>query len=278
MDSIPQKRCAKCQQDFPATTEYFRANKAGKYGVCNPCKTCSRIEYAANHPKPPTVKGMKRCSKCHEWKSTDAFYASRKSGKLDSHCKVCRSLTRKAHRQEHKEFWQEYEQSHKERIRQASKKYRDSHKEQLTLDHQRYKSTSATYAERARASSKRWREKHPEQEKAARRQYEIARRHTPSRIQQRIAYRQKRRALKRNQGGSYTAQDVSRQFERQKGRCYYCKGKIAIGKGRCHIDHIVPLTRNGSNSPDNIVLACPTCNMRKYNRLPHEWPQGNRLL
>jgi 5-methylcytosine-specific restriction endonuclease McrA len=40
----------------------------------------------------------------------------------------------------------------------------------------------------------------------------------------------------------------------------------------------VPIIRGGRNSPDNLVIACQVCNNRKYNKLPHEWIEGGRLL
>lgn len=44
------------------------------------------------------------------------------------------------------------------------------------------------------------------------------------------------------------------------------------------VDHVVPLVKGGSNGPDNLVIACSTCNLRKNDKLPHEWPEGGRLL
>jgi 5-methylcytosine-specific restriction endonuclease McrA len=41
---------------------------------------------------------------------------------------------------------------------------------------------------------------------------------------------------------------------------------------------VVPLSRGGSNGPENIVIACPTCNLAKKDKMPHEWPEGGRLL
>lgn len=45
-------------------------------------------------------------------------------------------------------------------------------------------------------------------------------------------------------------------------RCAYC----AQGDAPLTIDHVVPLSRGGSHTPDNIVPACAGCNSRKHNR------------
>lgn len=84
-----------------------------------------------------------------------------------------------------------------------------------------------------------------------------------------------RRARKANAEGKYTVADTELQYKRQKGRCYWCSTKV--GKSY-HADHIVPLSRGGSNRPENIVIACPSCNTSRQNKLPHEWIQGGRLL
>lgn len=84
-----------------------------------------------------------------------------------------------------------------------------------------------------------------------------------------------RKARELNAEGSHTATDIERQFKAQRGRCYYCG--VKVGKNY-HVDHVVPLSRGGSNDPFNLVIACPACNVAKRDRLPHEFPQGGRLL
>jgi len=84
-----------------------------------------------------------------------------------------------------------------------------------------------------------------------------------------------RRARLRRAEGKHTAKDIRIQYARQKGKCYYCHKKL--GKSY-HVDHIVPITRGGSNDPDNLVITCHHCNESKNDRLPHEFPEGGRLL
>lgn len=40
----PLRRCTKCQQEFPATPEYFNRMKAGKYGLRATCRECQKID------------------------------------------------------------------------------------------------------------------------------------------------------------------------------------------------------------------------------------------
>ena len=57
-------------------------------------------------------------------------------------------------------------------------------------------------------------------------------------------------------------------YLRDKFRCQYCgEKKVAT---ELTLDHIVPRSRGGDNSPVNIVTACVACNNRKSNRTPAE--------
>jgi 5-methylcytosine-specific restriction endonuclease McrA len=48
-------------------------------------------------------------------------------------------------------------------------------------------------------------------------------------------------------------------------RCQYCGNTRHLT-----IDHIVPRSRGGSTSWDNVVTSCAPCNVRKGSCLPHE--------
>ena len=57
-------------------------------------------------------------------------------------------------------------------------------------------------------------------------------------------------------------------YMRDKFRCQYCGEKKAANQ--LTLDHILPRSRGGDNSPVNIVTACVACNNRKSNRTPDE--------
>src|SRR3954470_12370213 len=57
-------------------------------------------------------------------------------------------------------------------------------------------------------------------------------------------------------------------YMRDKFRCQYCGDKKAASE--LTLDHILPRSRGGDNSPVNIVTACVACNNRKGNRTPAE--------
>lgn len=61
-------------------------------------------------------------------------------------------------------------------------------------------------------------------------------------------------------------------FARDGYTCQYCHRHKRELRRREFLtrDHILPLSRGGANSWDNVVTACSTCNHRKGNRLPRE--------
>ena len=57
-------------------------------------------------------------------------------------------------------------------------------------------------------------------------------------------------------------------FERDQYRCQYCGHNFS--EDQLNMDHVIPKTRGGRTSWENIVTACIPCNTRKANRLPHQ--------
>ena len=130
----------------------------------------------------------------------------------------------------------------------------------------------------SRESSRRWKKENPEKAKANTRKWH---RNNPDKVKPKIkawrkanhervlALNQKRRALEYGADGSYDEHDIKRIYESQRGMCPGCKRSLR--KTKYHRDHIVPLSRGGSNWPENIQLLCPTCNNKKGSLLPDQW-------
>jgi 5-methylcytosine-specific restriction endonuclease McrA len=79
-----------------------------------------------------------------------------------------------------------------------------------------------------------------------------------------------RRALEKKAIGKHTHLEIIDLYKNQNGRCAAPSCRIILGL-RYHIDHIMPLSRSGSNDISNIQLLCPPCNHRKSDKLPSEW-------
>ncbi len=53
-------------------------------------------------------------------------------------------------------------------------------------------------------------------------------------------------------------------FARDASRCQYCDSQAE------NLDHVLPRSRGGTHTWENVVAACRRCNTRKGNRTPHE--------
>lgn len=81
------------------------------------------------------------------------------------------------------------------------------------------------------------------------------------------AIRRNYAARKRNAEGSHTVDDVKKIIRLQRGRCAYCRTKLRA----YHVDHIVPLSKGGSNNRHNLQITCEPCNIMKRDTDPVDY-------
>lgn len=98
-----------------------------------------------------------------------------------------------------------------------------------------------------------------------------------------IQYQNQRRAAIENTPGSHTGEDILAIWERQKHKCAVkgCIYPITDEKGSPHkyqVDHVQPVTKGGSNGPENLQILCRTHNAKKHNKEANEWAQEHGLL
>ncbi|HEY3308399.1 MAG TPA: HNH endonuclease [Desulfuromonadaceae bacterium] len=55
------------------------------------------------------------------------------------------------------------------------------------------------------------------------------------------------------------------------GYCHWCGKKFAFED--LTMDHIIPITRGGKASRNNVVPSCKECNTKKKYLLPIEWEE-----
>lgn len=63
-------------------------------------------------------------------------------------------------------------------------------------------------------------------------------------------------------------------FDRDGFACTYCGRSPRVHGVVLHVDHVVPLSRGGTNDPENLTSACSACNMEKSDRLLSRMPEG----
>jgi len=82
------------------------------------------------------------------------------------------------------------------------------------------------------------------------------------------ALRARRKRFLKKARGSFSVSDIKRLLLEQRGRCYWCFSPL---NGQHHIDHFIPLSRSGSNTIENLVISCPSCNIKKSDKMPWEF-------
>ena len=55
------------------------------------------------------------------------------------------------------------------------------------------------------------------------------------------------------------------------GTCWYCGQKV--GFKNLTMDHVIPLSRGGRSTKDNLGPCCKDCNIKKKSSLPVEWEE-----
>jgi replicative DNA helicase len=195
---------------------------------------------------------QKRCSRCKSPKPLTEFSKDRrrKDGRA-SQCKRCDAQRLKtyydtvcapseAFRQRNNAKVKAYYKKNKEHVRRYKAAYYQAHKAEITRQHQAY---YASHKPAITLAQKRYHERHPG----------------------RSAEDRHRRRMRERQGLYTPITPALRQFmlHKQSNKCCYCRRRFTKAH-RATVDHLTPIARGGSHTPDNIVYACKSCNSKKH--------------
>lgn len=123
--------------------------------------------------------------------------------------------------------------------------------------------------DRHREAVRLWRERNPEKTKVWWSGY-YARNCEQEKIRSTIK-RKRRDATE----GFFTKEDLIRIRKAQRGRCAMCRIKLC-GKG--HLDHIIAISKGGTNWPRNLQFLCRDCNLRKNAKDPLVFAREKGML
>jgi 5-methylcytosine-specific restriction endonuclease McrA len=177
-----------------------------------------------------------------------------------SKCKSCIKARTRSYYRGHREQYAEYERSRANlpHRAQARRKYQEDHKEEIA----EYKKTW-TKANAARtAASKREHYERNREEIIVR--SEAWAENNPEKVRQFKANNgRKRRAAKRASPGNFTAKEFEDLCDSYGNRCLCCGVTGVV----LEADHVVPLSRGGSDGIENIQPLCGTCNRSKFVKM-----------
>ena len=78
----------------------------------------------------------------------------------------------------------------------------------------------------------------------------------------------RRRALVGEHGGSFSAEVLLHLEYLHNSTCPVCSADISE---EYHIDHVLPVSKGGSNFVENLQLLCARCNLSKHDSLMEDW-------
>ena len=208
----------------------------------------------------------KLCRKCGVVKDTSSFHRHKKY-KFQSICKECKAS---------------YARENKDAIAERQHEYWISNKETLS------KYRAEWYLENietARKNAKENYQKNSTERKSKARSYAIENSEKVKKTKKEyyennkdvfMASSRNRRARNRGASGSHTKDDIILILTMQNDKCAWCRSRL---NGKYHIDHIQPLSKGGSNFPNNLQILCAKCNLRKGPKDPIDFARDDgRLL
>ena len=247
-DAIHATRvCRKCGVEKPADRVHFPPVGKSIRPQCRPCWRDHEREYfwanreakreSARRARAKQDKALKR-EKLNEWRAAnpDKVRATdlRRLAKIkaDPAERAKVAARMKAWRERNPERDRERRRAMRERDPGATARYCRAYRER--------------YPDKVREKGRAWREKNPAKV---------------------IAYSEMRRERVRAAEGDITEEVVIALMRSSDMICFYCDKPLI----KFEVDHFIPITRGGTNLPDNLRMSCSTCNRRKSNKLPWEW-------
>lgn len=198
---------------------------------------------------------FKKCSKCQEVKPATPEYFHRTSEKKDGlypSCKVCVRKYHQANKEALSEYTRQWRAANPERATATTESWVRKNPEKVYVTQRKY---YLAHQEESRQRSRNWRTVNRDKSRQTTSQWA---KDNPTK---RSAKDQRRRARKVGNGGNYTAKEWEDLCELYDYRCLACGEQKPLT-----VDHVVPLSKGGTNDIDNIQPLCRNCNSIKHDK------------
>ena len=171
----------------------------------------------------------------------------------------------------HKATQKRYRDRHPDRAVAATKKWIEAHKDQYNeANRKRYHRLKKQISEQRKERRK----ANPEQFRAYYRTY--------YKWKSKTSYYRVKALSRIHAARSATGKTSKSAIERlvaikERGTsCFYC-GRNVRGQS-ANIEHIIPLARGGTNTEENLTVACEHCNKSKHSKMPNEFIRLGQLF
>ena len=264
------KICNACKQALGL--EMFSKNKAVKDGYENKCRECMKIKQKQQYDK-------------HAEKRRE--YARDKTPEQRERKKEYGKKYREEHKEELNEYVRQWRKNHPDYERPNKEEYNNKraaalreryandpeYRERvLSQAAERRKNESEEVKAKKRKDSYDYRWKRIEQDREYKRTYYREYRQTETHKAYMEKYKEENdekikayRSNYRAKRGYTSDEHIIRMHQWQENHCYWCNKKMS--KSECTVEHIVPISADGSANPYNVVYACEHCNFQHQGRI-----------
>lgn len=200
------------------------------------------------------VKGAKRCGHCGLYKNFSEFCKRRTSEDgLNHMCKDCGREIGKKWYARVKDL-PEFKAANIKHVREWEKANREYVNSRARERYNAFPEVRARHTKVCR----RYQEQNKEKCNLYRREHE----RLPEVRAKHIAKNRIRNEMLKKADGVFTEDDWLKIIENQQDLCAICHEKKKLTK-----DHIIPISRGGTNWPENLQGLCGSCNSRKGNKI-----------
>ena len=226
------KTCTKCGETLPATTEYFRKSKNGKYGLKGTCKKCI-AEYDKQYRENNKDKIAEQKKQYYE-NNKDKIAEQKKQYRENNKDKILEQekQSRENNKDKRTEYGKQWYEDNKDKILEQKKQYYEDNKDKILGQKKQYRAT-------------------PQGQIVAFNSY------------------YKRRTKEQNQGNGITKEQWLECMKFFNWKCAY-SGQV-LSKDTRSLDHIKPLNRGGKHEIWNVVPMDRGLNSSKKDKDLLEW-------
>lgn len=194
----------------------------------------------------------KICTKCKQWYPIEDFRPRKQSRDgYNSLCKHCLNENCRAWRAKNKE-----------RVAELNRMFYQENRQKRLEYHRSYRQKNKDYFKEA---MKKFKRDNPSYSRNYNREWSRA---NPEKINERS---RKRRARRLGNGGAFTAQEWHMLKQHYKFTCLCCRRQEP--EIQLTVDHVIPLSKGGRHSIENIQPLCRSCNSAKHDDMIDYRPQ-----